>query len=100
MTLTCAAAFFKSITEESGIDDVTGSLGKSFQWEFTSKLAKADAELSKLDKQIREKLGPKWDDLLKLADASGGNENRRKAFVLLYAHLLRLPITNTTLQKG
>ena len=59
-----------------------------------------DAELSKLDKQIREKLGPKWDDLLKLADASGGNENRRKAFVLLYAHLLRLPITNTTLQKG
>ena len=82
------------------MDDVTSSLSKSFQWELSSKIAKADAELSQLEKQIREKLDGKWDDLVKLAGASGEFENRRKAFILLYAHLLRLPVTNVTLQKG
>lgn len=95
-----AAVFFKNLTEESGMDDVTTSLSKSFQWELTAKMVKADGELTQLEKQIKEKLDGKWDDLVRLAEASKEFENRRKAFILLYAHLLRLPVTNATLQKG
>lgn len=97
-----AAAFFKNLTEESGIDDVTGSLGKTFEWELpASKVRKADAELAQLEKQIKEKLEDKWDELVKLTEAAPGKlKKRRRAFTLLYAHLLRLPVSNTTLQNG
>ena len=96
-----AAAFFKSLTEESGMDDVTTSLGKAFEWEHPLKIGKAEAELGQLDKQIRATLESKWDELLKLAHALPGKHvNRRRAFTLLYAHLLRLPVTDSTLQKG
>ncbi|EIW62313.1 DnaJ-domain-containing protein [Trametes versicolor FP-101664 SS1] len=96
-----AAAFWKSLSEESGMDDVTSSLGKSFEWELPgSKAGKVDAELAQLESQIKEKLGEKWDELVKLAEASPkDHKSRRRAFVLLYAHLLRLPIQNSTLLK-
>ncbi|KAI0687349.1 translocation protein sec63 [Earliella scabrosa] len=96
-----AAAFFKNLTEESSMDDVTSSLGKAFEWEKTGvKLGKAEAEVEQLERQIKEKLGGKWDELVKLADALPGKyENRRRAFTLLYAHLLRIPVTNATLQE-
>ena len=84
------------------MDDVTSSLGKAFEWEKTGvKLGKAEAEVEQLERQIKEKLGGKWDELVKLADALPGKyENRRRAFTLLYAHLLRIPVTNATLQEG
>ncbi|CDO70306.1 hypothetical protein BN946_scf184370.g7 [Trametes cinnabarina] len=96
-----AAAFFKGLTEESGIDEVAGSLGKAFEWDLpNSKLGKADAELAELEKKIKERLHGKWDELLKLADADSKQYAKRKrAFILLYAHLLRLPVQNPTLQK-
>ncbi|KAI0773666.1 DnaJ-domain-containing protein [Fomes fomentarius] len=96
-----AAAFFKNLTEESGIDDVAGSLGRTFEWELpASKVRKADAELAQLEKQIKEELEDKWDELVKLAEAAPGKfKKRRRAFTLLYAHLLRLPVSNTTLQN-
>lgn len=84
------------------MDDVTSSLGKSFEWELSgSKGGKVDAELAQLESQIKEKLGEKWDELVKLAEASPkDHKSRRRAFVLLYAHLLRLPIQSSTLLKG
>ncbi|RPD62137.1 translocation protein sec63 [Lentinus tigrinus ALCF2SS1-7] len=95
-----AAAFFKSLTEESGMDDVTTSLGKAFEWEHPSKVGKSAAELEQLEKRIKEKLDGKWDELVKLAHARPGkHESRRRAFILLYAHLLRLPLADSTLQK-
>ncbi|TFK88071.1 DnaJ-domain-containing protein [Polyporus arcularius HHB13444] len=95
-----AAAFFKSLNEESGMDDVTASLGKAFEWDVPTKVGKAEADLEQLEKQIKDKLEDKWDELVKLAEAlPGKHENRRRAFILLYSHLLRLPVTNPTLQK-
>ncbi|KAH9921565.1 DnaJ-domain-containing protein [Epithele typhae] len=94
-----AAVFFKNLTEDSTVDDVTSSLGKSFEWEFSSKASKVDAELLRLETQIKETMGTKWDELIKLADAaSQKSQNRRRALILLYTHLLRLPVINTTLQ--
>lgn len=82
------------------MDDVASSLGKAFEWELP-RPGKADAELEQLEKQIKEKLDGKWDELVKLADAlPGQHENRRRAFILLYAHLLRLHVSSPTLQKG
>lgn len=97
-----AAAFFKGLSEESGIDEVTSSLGKAFEWDLPkSKLGKADAELVELENKIKEKLNGKWDELVKLAEATPkAHAKRRRAFILLYAHLLRLPVQNPTLQKG
>ncbi|KAI0706889.1 Sec63 Brl domain-containing protein [Cerioporus squamosus] len=89
-----------SLTEESGMDDVATSLGRAFEWDVSSKVGRAELELEQLDKQIKEKLGGKWDELVKLAEAlPGKHETRRRAFTLLYAHLLRIPVTNSTLQK-
>ena len=93
-----AAAFFKTLTEESGIDEVVGSLSRSFQFERPDKKTQA-AELAELDKAISSKLGAKWDSLKKVADISAEKEAQRRAFILLYAHLLRIPITNSTLRS-
>ncbi|KAI8984903.1 DnaJ-domain-containing protein [Trametes punicea] len=96
-----AATFFKGLSEESGIDDVTSSLAKAFEWELASaKLGKAESELAELERRIKEKLNGKWDELVKLAEAvPKQHERRRRAFILFYAHLLRLPVQHPTLQK-
>ncbi|KAI0751668.1 translocation protein sec63 [Daedaleopsis nitida] len=95
-----AAIFFKNITEESDMDDVTSSLGKSFEWEMSAKVGKAESDLEQLEKQVSEKLDGKWEELVKLAEAvPGEHERRRRAFILFYAHFLRLPISSAALQK-
>lgn len=95
-----AAAYFKGLTEESSMDDVVATLGKSFEWECPGKTSQT-AELADLEKAIQKKLGDKWDKLKKVADILPEKyEARRRAFTLLYAHLLRLPITSSTLRTG
>ncbi|KAI0759710.1 DnaJ-domain-containing protein [Trametes elegans] len=96
-----AAAFFKDLSEEAGIDEVTSTLGKAYEWELPkANLNKADDELARLEQQIKEKLADKWGDLLKLAEAvPKEHQSRRRALILLYAHLLRLPVQHPTLQK-
>jgi len=96
-----AAAYFKTLGEDSGIEDVVGSLGKSFGWERSKFKAHFAADIDALDKSIKEKLGEtKWDSLKKLAEVMPGEHAaRRQAFVLLYAHLLRIPVTNAALRK-
>ncbi|KAI0637606.1 DnaJ-domain-containing protein [Trametes polyzona] len=96
-----AAAFFKGLSEESGLDDVASSLGKAFEWELPkSNLGKVDGELSSLENKIKAELGDKWDELVKLAEATPKEHAiRRRAFILLYAHLLRLKVYAPTLQK-
>lgn len=102
MNARSAATFFKTLNEESGIDDVIGSLGKAFEWERPHvKASKQESELVELETKIQEQLDIKWSELKKLAEAiPGSHESRRRALVLLYAHLLRLPVTNSTLRKG
>ena len=95
-----AAAFFKSLGEDSGIDEVVSSLGKSFEYERARTKGNA-AALDALEKQIETQLGAKWGSLKKLAEVVPKQyETRRRSFILLYAHLLRLPVESASLRKG
>lgn len=80
------------------MDDVLGSLGKSYEWERPNPTVE-EKELASLETTIGEKLGEKWTSLRKLAEVDAGHAARRTAFTLLYAHLLRLPVS-PTLRKG
>ncbi|EKM59036.1 uncharacterized protein PHACADRAFT_249200 [Phanerochaete carnosa HHB-10118-sp] len=95
-----AAVFFKSLNEDSGLDEVVASLGKSFEYEQPQKKSNT-SELDELDKQIQVTLGAKWGSLKSLAEIDPKqHEARRRAFILLYAHLLRLPIQSSSLRRG
>ncbi|KAI0938903.1 hypothetical protein AcW1_004093 [Taiwanofungus camphoratus] len=94
-----AATFFKNLSEDSGINDVVGSLEKTFEWEGpNAKVAKREAELLDLESKVGERLRGKWDDMGKLTEAGGEHESWRRALILIYAHLLRLPIQSTSLR--
>ncbi|KAI0092659.1 DnaJ-domain-containing protein [Irpex rosettiformis] len=94
-----AATFFKSLTEESSIDDVVASLGKSFEYE-RSAVSKQAKEIDELEEEIEKALGQKWNTLKSLAEILPKQyQARRRAFILLYAHLLRLPIPGASLRK-
>lgn len=96
-----AAAFFKSIKEESTIEEVVGTLGMAYKWELPTTKAKEGAELDTLEKAVAKSAGARWAEVRKLAQDFDGklHEARRKALVLLYAHLLRLKITDPSLKK-
>lgn len=95
-----AAAFFKSLSEESNIDEVVATVGKSFEWERPKQL-KQIKELDELEQQIEKVLGPKWGSLKTLAEVLPKQYTaRRRAFILLYAHLLRLPVSSSSLRDG
>ncbi|KAJ3852121.1 Sec63 Brl domain-containing protein [Lentinula lateritia] len=94
-----AAAFFKSLKEDSTMDDVVGTLGQAYKWEFRSKTKTEDAaELNRLEKNIALTAPKQWETLRIVIDA-GKNANQRKATILLYAHLLRLNVEQPNLQK-
>ena len=96
-----AAVFFKTLGEDSGMDDVVASLGKSFEYERPKKSTSYAAELNELEKKVEVALGSKWQTLKKLAEISPKESDaRRRAFVLIYAHLLRIPVVNASLRKG
>ncbi|KAI0329907.1 translocation protein sec63 [Cubamyces sp. BRFM 1775] len=96
-----AAAFFKGLTEESGADEVAGAVGKAYRWEIRNRrISNLDPELSVMERQIKEKINGKWDELIKLAGAAPKEpESLRRAFILLYAHLLRVPVLHPRLKK-
>ena len=96
-----AAAFFKTITEESSVEEVVSALGKAYQWELSAVKTKSDAELTEIETVIKEQLGAKWTEVRRLAQNYSGelHESRRKALVLLYAHLLRLEVKDAGLKK-
>lgn len=95
-----AATFFKGLGEDSSIDEVVASLGKSFEYE-RSHATGNPAVLDDLEKQIEAQLGSKWGSLKSLAEiVPKVDETRRRSFILLYAHLLRLPVQSSSLRKG
>lgn len=91
-----AAAFFKSLKEESSFEEVLATFGKAYQFELSAQKAKPTPELDELEKQIKEKSAAKWSEVSRLC---GTDAPRRKALILLYAHLLRLPIQSATLRS-
>ncbi|KZT66980.1 hypothetical protein DAEQUDRAFT_813134 [Daedalea quercina L-15889] len=96
-----AAAFFKSLNEDSSIDEVVAGFVKAFEWERPKAIvSKRENEFDDLEEQIKKRLGGKWAELRKLAEVMPGeHEMRRRAFILLYAHLLRIPIGNQSLRQ-
>jgi translocation protein SEC63 len=99
-----AAAFFKSISEDGSTEEVVSALGKAFEWELpATKGAHSDAaELDDLDKSVSLKAGSQYVEVKKLArDAQGQlHESRRRALILIYAHLTRTEIKSARLQHG
>ncbi|THH10242.1 hypothetical protein EW145_g1464 [Phellinidium pouzarii] len=76
-----AETFFKSIKEDSGVNDLFDCLGRAFDIEYPQ----ISMPLGKLEETVRSRLGSKY---------SGS-----PAQALLYAHLLRIPIEDPKLQK-
>ena len=93
-----AASFFLSVKEEWGIDELVGVLGKGLAKELQLGSGSTN-ELKELEAKVREGLGDKWGAL---ANAAGirGNKDARRAFILVSAHLLRIPVTNQSLRDG
>lgn len=95
-----AATFFKDLSEDSKIEEVVASLGKSFEYELPA-LSKQSKEIDALEEEIEKTLGPKWGTLKTLAGIIPKQyQARRRAFILLYAHVLRLPLPSSSLRKG
>lgn len=94
-----AAAFFKSVKEEGGLDNVLGSLGLAYSWESLKTPKKAEAELLELEAIIKGKISGEWDTLARQS-AFEQDDKRRVAMILLYTHLLRIPITSSELKAA
>ncbi|KAG1888747.1 translocation protein sec63 [Suillus subluteus] len=93
-----AAAFFKALTDNSGMKEVIGALGQAYRWETT--WAGTAVGLEELEKQIAEKMGDQWREVKDLVAPSGKCEGtEQRALVLLYAHFLRLNISNEALKQ-
>jgi translocation protein SEC63 len=96
-----AAAFFKSLREESEMDEVIGTLGKAFSWEKKIVIKTAHkSEFEALEGTIKQALGHHWTQVVKLAEAKGAEHaTRKRALILLYSHLLPVPVPSS-LQDG
>jgi translocation protein SEC63 len=93
-----AATFFKSLREDSEMTDVVGTLGKAFQYEdIVSPKSAQQSELEDLETKIQDTLPSQWTEISKLVGSSPSNKT---AIVLLYAHVLRIPVKSSSLQKG
>ncbi|KAF8319200.1 Sec63 Brl domain-containing protein [Amanita rubescens] len=91
-----AAEFFKSLREDSAADQVFSTLGKSFTWERSSKSSSADAaELKRLDQELVNNVGKPWNAIQSILQPP--DDARRRALILLYAHMLRIDVKRPNL---
>ena len=96
-----ATNFWKALTETSDVDDVVSALCRATEWETTAPKSSASSNaLRTLEKNVEAELGPR---LVRMRQqfkrAIGKLDARWDSLVLLYAHLLRLPIEDSTVQK-
>jgi len=93
-----AASFFLNVKEEWGIDELVGVLGRGFAKELQLSSGFVN-ELKELETKVRDGLGEKWGTL---AGAAGARESQdaKRAFILVSAHLLRIPVANQSLRDG
>ncbi|PPQ71741.1 hypothetical protein CVT24_006505 [Panaeolus cyanescens] len=98
-----ASTFFKSIREESTMEEVVAALGKAYKWDLPPQAAKVtkSPELDDLESQISTKLGSKWAEIKKLTRGYDDSidASRLKGLVLLHAHLHRIPVKDSSLRK-
>lgn len=77
-----AELFFKNTREDSTVADLLGCLGRAFDIEGPT----ISTPVSALEEKVRARLGGKY--------------TGSPAQTLLYAHILRIPVENVSLQKG
>ncbi|KAF8603419.1 hypothetical protein BDV93DRAFT_544628 [Ceratobasidium sp. AG-I] len=96
-----ASLFFKAVTDDASVDDLVSLLSHGFSIEDEAAPRKVvhsttvEDDLNGLETEIKVTLGARWATVAKTAKVP----EARRALVLLYAHLLRLPVKNETLQK-
>ena len=98
MNAKTAASLFLSAKGVWGIDELVGLLRKGFAGELQL-CSGSENRLRELEAKAREGFGEKRGTL---ADAAGVKRSKdaRKAFILVSAHLLRMPVANHALQDG
>jgi translocation protein SEC63 len=94
-------SFWKALTETSDVYEVVSAIGQATEWQTMApgKTMPSDV-LRSLEKTIEVELGPRWVRIRQqFQRAVGELDARWHSLILLYAHLLRLPIGDPALQK-
>jgi translocation protein SEC63 len=94
-----AGIFFKSISEDSTPINLMSSLSKGADNEKPSivkPLGALKSDLQSLKKEVENRLGASAAAVFEGLKKEGA----KNAFVLLYAHLARLPLSSPVLQQG
>lgn len=96
-----ATIFWKGLTETSDVDDVLLALSRATEWETMTPMSPASsAALRVLEKNVDAELGARLDRMRQqFKRVTGKLDARWDSLVLLYAHLLRLPIEDPAVQK-
>ncbi|TFY83259.1 hypothetical protein EWM64_g752 [Hericium alpestre] len=95
-----AAAFFKALTENSGIEEILRALGSAIERQRVSANG-TENELREIEKAVESQLGTRWSDLKPLTEGDdSASKGKLQALILLHAHLLRIPIQDETLRKA
>ncbi|KAF8495211.1 Sec63 Brl domain-containing protein [Russula emetica] len=94
-------SFFKALTETSDVYEVVSAISRAREWQtMASGMTASSDVLRPLEKAIEAELGPRWARIRQqFQHAIGGLDAHWHSLILLYAHLLRLPIRDPALQK-
>jgi len=94
-------SFWKALTETSDVYEVVSAIGRATEWQaMASGMTVSSDVLRPLEKAIEAELGSRWARIRQqFQHAIGGLDARWHSLILLYAHLLRLPIGDSALQK-
>lgn len=94
-------SFWKALTETSDVDEVVSAIGGATEWQtMASGMTASSDVLRPLEKAIEMELGPRWARIRQqFQHVIGERDARWYSLILLYAHLLRLPIEDPALQK-
>jgi len=94
-------SFWKALTETSDVHEVVSAIGRATEWQtMASARATTSDILRPLEKAIEAELGARWVRIRQqFQHAVGEVDARWHSLILLYAHLLRLPIGDPALQK-
>jgi len=94
-------SFWKALTETSDVYEVVSAIGRATEWQtMASGVTTSGDILRPLEKAIEAELGPRWARIRQqFQHAMGDLDARWHSLILLYAHLLRLPIGDPVLQK-
>jgi translocation protein SEC63 len=94
-------SFWKALTETSDVYEVVSAIGRATEWQTMASGRTTPSDvLRPLEKAIEAELGFRWARIRQqFQHAVGKVDARWHSLILLYAHLLRLPIGDPALQK-